>query len=162
MQEKIIINYSMISKNKRAFFDYEIVAEWTVGIVLAGHEVKSIKSGHINLSDAIVVLQGGELWVVGLDIPLYTKTSPILVPGYQPKRKRKLLITKRELAKLASRLDKPGITALALEIFIARGGFLKIKIGVGKLKRKIEKKQIIKERTIEKEMRQSIRRGQLQ
>jgi SsrA-binding protein len=91
-----------------------------------------------------------------MDIPLYAKTSPILVPGYQPKRKRKLLLTKREISKIASRLDKPGMVALALEVFIARGGFVKVKIGIGRLRKKVEKKQILKERSIEKEMRREV------
>ena len=118
----------MITKNKKAYFDYEISTDYTAGIVLAGHEVKAIKTGHINISDTIISLQKGEVRLLGMDIPLYTKTSPLLVPGYQPKRKRKLLLTKREISKIASRLDKPGMVALALEVFIARGGFIKVKI----------------------------------
>lgn len=146
----------MISKNKRAYFDYEIVADFVAGIVLAWHEVKSIKSWHINLSDAVVFLQWWEVWIMNMDVPLYAKTSPILVPWYNPKRKRKLLVSKREIAKISSLLDKSGNIALALEIFIARGGFLKVKIGIWRLKKKIEKKQILKERSIEKEMRHEI------
>ena len=99
------------------------------------------------------MIQNKELWVLGMDIPLYKKTSPILAPHYQAKQKRKLLITKRELAKIAAHMDKPGIVALALEVFIARGGFIKVKIGLGKLRKKVEKKQILKEKSIEKEMR---------
>lgn len=118
----------MITKNKKAFFDYEIATEYTAGIVLAGHEVKAIKTGHINISDTIISLQKGEVRLLGMDIPLYSKTSPILVPGYQAKRKRKLLLTHREISKIAARLDKPGMVALALEVLIARGGFIKIKL----------------------------------
>jgi SsrA-binding protein len=88
-----------------------------------------------------------------MDIPLYAKTSPLLVPHYQPKRKRKLLVNQRELAKIASAMDKPGIVALALEVFVTKSGFIKVKIGLGKLRKKIEKKQILKEKSIEKEMR---------
>jgi SsrA-binding protein len=88
-----------------------------------------------------------------MDIPLYAKTSPLLVPGYQSKRKRKLLVQKRELAKIASTMDKSGMVALALEVFTTQSGFVKVKIGLGKLRKKVEKKQILKERSIEKEMR---------
>jgi SsrA-binding protein len=91
-----------------------------------------------------------------MDIPLYTKTSPLLVPHYQPKRKRKLLVNKRELSKIASALDKAGIVALALEVFTTKSGFIKVKVGLGKLRKKIEKKQILKERSIEKEMRREM------
>jgi tmRNA-binding protein len=65
-----------------------------------------VKTSHVNITDSSILLQNGELRIFGMDIPLYTKTSPNLVPGYQSKRKRKLLITKRELAKIASQLDK--------------------------------------------------------
>ena len=143
----------LLTKNKRAYFDYEISEDYLTGIVLQWHEVKSIKSWPINIQDTAIVIQNKELWVLGMDIPLYKKTSPILAPHYQAKQKRKLLITKRELAKIAAHMDKPGIVALALEVFIARGGFIKVKIGLGKLRKKVEKKQILKEKSIEKEMR---------
>ena len=143
----------MLTKNKRAYFDYEISTDYTAGIVLAWHEVKAVKTGYVNISDTILSIQNGELRLLGMDIPLYAKTSPQLVPGYQPKRKRKLLITKRELSKIAAILDKSGMVALALEVFVTKSGFIKVKIGLGKLRRKVEKKQILKERSIEKEMR---------
>jgi SsrA-binding protein len=92
-----------------------------------------------------------------MDVPLYAKTSPLIVPHYQSKRKRKLLVNKRELSKIASALDKAGTVALALEVFTTKSGFVKIKIGLGKLRKKIEKKQILKERSIEKEMRKESR-----
>jgi SsrA-binding protein len=143
----------MLTKNKKAYFDYDFITDYTAGIMLAGHEVKAVKIGHVNITDTIISIQNGELRMLGMDIPLYAKTSPNLVPGYQPKRKRKLLVTKRELAKIASQLDKPGIVALALEVFTTKSGFIKVKIGLGKLRKKVEKKQILKERSIEKEMR---------
>jgi SsrA-binding protein len=87
-----------------------------------------------------------------MDIPLYEKTSHILVPGYQPKGKRKLLITKKELTKISAQLDKSGTIAIPLEVFVTKTGFIKIKIGIGKLMRKVEKKQILKERDIKKQM----------
>jgi SsrA-binding protein len=96
----------IVTKNKRAYFDYDIIADYSAGIILVGHEVKSIKTSHVNITDTIISIQKGELWLLGMDIPLYAKTSPNLVPGYQPKRKRKLLVTKRELSKIASQLDK--------------------------------------------------------
>jgi SsrA-binding protein len=82
----------------------------------------------VNITDTIISIQNKELRLLGMDIPLYAKTSPLLVPGYQPKRKRKLLVNKRELAKIASNMDKPGIVALALEVFTTKSGFIKVKI----------------------------------
>ncbi|HPK28040.1 MAG TPA: SsrA-binding protein, partial [Candidatus Absconditabacterales bacterium] len=80
----------IISKNRIAYHDYSFEKKYEVGIVLLGHEVKSVKIGQINIKDAIVRIQNRELWIKNMDIPLYKKTSPILAPGYQAKRDRKL------------------------------------------------------------------------
>lgn len=92
-----------------------------------------------------------------MDIPLYEKTSHIMATGYQSKGKRKLLITKKELAKIASALDNTGNTAIPLEIYITNRGLIKLKIGIAKRMRKIEKKQILKEKDIKKQMDREIK-----
>lgn len=97
----------VVSKNKRAFFDYTIEKDYLAGIVLKGFEVKAVKTSHINIQDAVVGIQNQEIWLYNMDIPLYQKTSPVLAPQYQPKAKRKLLLTKREISKIAAALDKP-------------------------------------------------------
>jgi len=143
----------IVTKNKRAYFDYEFSADYTAGIILAWHEVKSVKTSHVSIQDTIISLQKGELFVLWMNIPLYEKTSPNLAPHYQPKQKRKLLVTKKELARISSQLDKPWMTAVALEVQISDRWFIKVKIWLWRLKKKIEKKQILKERSQEKEMR---------
>ena len=143
----------VVTKNKRAYFDYEFSSDYTAGIVLAWHEVKSIKTSHVNIQDTVVSIQNWEIFILGMDVPLYSKTSPNLAPHYQPKQKRKLLLNKKELSKIAAQLDKPWMTAVALEVLITDRWFIKIKIWIGRLKKKIEKKQILKERSQEKEMR---------
>lgn len=143
----------VITKNKRAYFDYEFSSDYTAGIVLAWHEVKSIKTSHVNIQDTIISLQKWELFVLWMDIPLYEKTSLNLAPHYQPKQKRKLLVTKKELSKISSQLDKPWMAAVVLEVLISDRWFIKVKIWLWHLRKKIEKKQILKERSQEKEMR---------
>lgn len=91
----------IITKNKRAYHDYTIDKEYETGIMLHGHEVKALKSGRVNISDAHAIVLGNELWILHMDIPLYEKTSPHLVPGYDPKRRRKLLVHAKELVKIA-------------------------------------------------------------
>ncbi len=147
----------LISKNRRAYSDYQIDKEYEVGIILKWHEVKSIKASHVNIKDSIVRLDSKELWIVNMDIPLYEKTSHALVPGYQPKGKRKLLITKKELAKISAALDKSGTTIIPLEIFISTRGLIKIKIGIAKLMRKIEKKQVLKDKDTKLQMDREIK-----
>ncbi|MFA7718143.1 MAG: SsrA-binding protein SmpB [Candidatus Absconditabacterales bacterium] len=141
-----------ITKNRHAYHDYAIDKEYDVGIILKGHEVKSIKASHVNIKDSIIRIDNRELRIIGMDIPLYEKTSHVLVPGYQPKGKRKLLITKKELTKISAQLDKSGTIAIPLEVFVTKTGFIKLKIGIGKLMRKVDKKQVLKERDIKKQM----------
>ena len=142
----------LITKNRHVYHDYAVEKEFDVGIVLRWHEVKSIKGSHVNIKDAFIRIDNGELWILNMDIPLYEKTSPVLVPGYQPKGKRKLLITKKELAKISAWTDKPGYMVIPLELFITKTWFIKLKIGVAKLMRKVEKKQILKEKDTKRQM----------
>lgn len=146
-----------ITKNKRIFHDYSIDKEYDVGIVLAWHEVKSIKQGHVNIKDSFVRIEDKELRLLNMDVPLYEKTAHVLVPGYQPKGKRKLLINKKELTKISALMDKPGMTTVPLEVFVSKNQRIKIKIGIGKLMRKIEKKQVLKEKDIKKQMDREIK-----
>ena len=147
----------IISKNKIAYRDYSFEKNYELGIVLLWHEVKSIKMWQVNIRDAIVRIQNRELWVKNMDIPLYKKTSPILAPGYQAKRDRKLLVKKRELAKISALTDKSGNTIIPLKIYLNNKWFIKLEVGIGKLMRKIEKKQILKEKDIKREMDREIR-----
>ncbi len=142
----------LITKNRHTYHDYQVDKEYEVGIILKWHEVKSIKGSHVNIKDAFIRLEDKELRILNMDVPLYEKTSHALVPWYQPKGKRKLLITKKELAKISAALDKPWTTIIPLEIFIKKNWLIKLKIGVAKLMRKIEKKQILKEKDIKKQM----------
>ena len=148
----------IISTNRRAYHDYEFEKEYEVGIVLKWFEVKSIKSSQLNIKDAIVRVSNKELRIYNMDIPLYGKTSPALVPGYEAKGKRKLLITKKELAKISSKTDNTGWVIVPLEVFLTKTGLIKIKIWVGRLMKKVEKKQILKEKWIKREMDREIKK----
>ncbi len=147
----------LITKNRHAYHDYAIDKEYEVGIILKWHEVKSIKWSHVNIKDSIIRLDNKELWILNMDVPLYEKTSPIMARGYEPKSKRKLLITKKELAKISSALDKSGTIVIPLEIFINKKGLIKIKIWVGQLMRKIEKKQVLKDKDNKLQMDREIK-----
>lgn len=147
----------LITKNRSAYHDYTIEKDYEVWIVLKWHEVKSIKLGHVNIKDSIVKLDQRELWIVGMDVPLYTFTSSALVPGYQPKGRRKILITKKELTKVAAMLDKSWYVLIPLEVFLNKRGLIKLKIWIAKLMRKVEKKQILKEKDVKRQMDREIR-----
>ncbi len=147
----------LITKNKSAFHDYSIEKEYYAGLVLQWCEVKSIKTNHVNIKDSIIKLDAKELWIVWMDIPLYKKTSYNLVSGYQQKWRRKLLLNKKELAKISAALDISWNILLPLELLVTDRGRIKLKFWIARLMRKIEKKQILKEKDIKKQMDREIK-----
>lgn len=134
--------------NKKAFFNYEISERFEAGIVLTGAEVKSIKSGRINLSDSYVKIIGAELWLVNADIPRYQFDGS---ENYDSKRSRKLLIKGRELVQIDSKLKQKKLTLIPLSVYTTRGR-VKVEVGYGKGKKRYEKKAKEKERDMEREL----------
>jgi SsrA-binding protein len=147
----------LISKNKIAYRDYQFEKDYEVGIILVWHEVKSIKMWQVNIRDAMVRIQNRELWIKNMDVALYSKTNPKAVPDYKAKWDRKLLIKKNELAKVSALLDKPGNVLIPLTIYLNKKWLIKLKISIWKLMRKVEKKQVLKEKDIKKQMDRDIR-----
>jgi len=143
----------VITENKKAYFNYEILEKFEAGIVLIGQEVKSIKLGRINLAGAYVVLREEEVFLVGANIPPYQpKNAP---KNYNPKRARKLLLTKKEIKYLIGKSKQKGLTMIPLMIY-TRKGKIKIEFGLGKGKRKFDKRESIKRREIEREIKSNI------
>ena len=135
-------------KNKKAFFNYEISDPFEAGIVLTGAEVKSIKSGRINLSNAYVKIVGGELWLVGADIPRYKYDGR---ENYDAQRSRKLLVKKKELIEIESNLRQKSLTLIPLSVYTTRGK-VKIEVGYGKGRKRHEKKAREKEKDLKREL----------
>ena len=148
----------ILAKNKRAHFDYEIEQQFDCGIVLAWHEVKATKVWQVNLSDSFVRIMDNELFLLNMNIPLYTKTAQQVVPLYEPKWKRKLLITKKELTRIAAAVSKSWLTMIPLKLREAKNRRVKITIWLAKRKRKVEKKQHLKERDTARQMDKDIKR----
>ncbi|MCP6718470.1 MAG: SsrA-binding protein SmpB [Patescibacteria group bacterium] len=145
----------VITENKKAYFNYEILEKFEAGIVLIGQEVKSIKLGRINLAGAYVILREEEVFLVGANVPPYQpKNAP---KNYNSKRARKLLLTKKEIKYLIGKSRQKGLTMIPLMIY-TRKGKIKIEFGLGKGKRKIDKRESIKKREIEREIRRNIGR----
>jgi SsrA-binding protein len=135
-------------KNKKAFFNYEISDSFEAGVVLTGAEVKSIKSGRINLSDAYVKIIGGELWLVNADIPRYKYDGS---ENYDSKRSRKLLVKKNEIVAIDSKLKQKNLTLLPLSVYTTRGK-VKVEVGYGKGRKQYEKKRREKEKDLDREL----------
>lgn len=141
---------AIISENKRAYFDYEILEKYEAGIELLGQEVKSIKNGRINLSGAYVIIQKNQAWLLNADVPPYQPKN--LLSDYNPKRTRRLLLHKPEITALIGKTKEKGLTLLPLKVYIKKQK-IKVEIGLGKSKKKADKRETIRKREIGKEMR---------
>ena len=135
-------------KNKKAFFNYEISDPFEAGVVLTGAEVKSVKSGRIDLSNAYVKIINGELWLVGADIPKYRYDGS---EQYDAQRSRKLLVKKTEIEQIESSLRQKRLTLIPLSVYTTRGK-VKVEVGYGRGRKRHEKKAREKERDLDKEL----------
>lgn len=130
-------------KNRKAYFNYEIGDTFTAGLVLTGTEIKSIREGKASLTDSYCVVDNGEVWVKGMHVSEYSYGS---YNNHVARRDRKLLLSKKEIAKIEKESCDAGFTIVPLRIFISEKGFAKLVIGIGKGKKSYDKRQTIKER----------------
>lgn len=145
----------IIATNKYAFHEYEILERYEAGIVLSGQEVKSVRAGAVNLKAAYAAFSGGNLALLNASIPPYPSAGPI--PSYDPTRSRRLLLNQRELEKIRGKLEVKGLTLVALKVYTAKSR-IKVEIGLGRGKKQYEKRELLKKRSIEKELRESLKR----
>ena len=139
----------IIAENKKAYFDYEILEKFEAGIVLTGQEVKSIRSGRINLAGSYVVLDKEEVFLLNAQIPPYQpKNAP---PDYDPARARKLLLNKSEIKYLVGKAQEKRLTLIPLRVY-AKKGKIKLEFGLGKGRKKASKKELLRKRDIEREI----------
>lgn len=142
------------AKNKRAFFDYEILEKYQAGIELFGFEVKAIRNGKISLKGAFVIVKNNEAFLINaLVSPYQPKNTP---KNYDPRRKRKLLLKKEEIKSLIGKAKQQGLTIIPLSVY-NKNCKIKIEIALAKSKKKFQKKQAIKEREIEKEIKRELK-----
>jgi SsrA-binding protein len=142
-------------KNRSAYHDYYIEDKYDAGMVLAGTEVKSIRDGKVNFVDSFCVFFKGELWVRNMHIAEYrfgTTNNHLAVHD------RKLLLQKRELRKLENKLKEKGYTLVPLRIFFNEKGYAKLEIGLGKGKKNYDKRESIKQRDTQKEIKRELNR----
>jgi SsrA-binding protein len=139
-----------IAENRRAGFDYEISEKYTAGIELRGHEVKSVKSGQFQIAGARVLIRNGEAYLVNSHVPPYQqKNAPA---DYEEDRARRLLLTKSEIDELTGALRDKSKILIPLQAFL-KNGFIKIELGLGRLRKKSDKREVIKKREHQREMR---------
>lgn len=143
-----------IIENKKAYFNYQVLEKFEAGISLIGQEVKSIKLGRINLAGSYVVLKNSEVFLIGANIPPYQpKNAP---SDYNPKRSRKLLLKKSEIKHLIGKVKQKGLTLVPLKVYTKRGK-IKLEFGAAKGKKKVDKRELIKRREVEREMKRELK-----
>ena len=136
-------------RNKRATFDYEILDTWIAGIVLSGTEIKSLRLGKASLVDCYCYFHNGELYVRGMNISEYHWGT---YNNHQPRRDRKLLLSRKELNKLERASQDNGLTIVGMKLFINDRGLAKLQIGLARGRKNYDKREYIKEKDTKREM----------
>ena len=142
-------------RNKKASFEYYFVDTYTAGIVLTGTEIKSIRAGKASLVDTYCFINKGEIWLEGMNIAPYFYGS---FTNHEARRKRKLLLNKREIRRLAEDAKSPGYTIVPILVFIDQHGRAKVDIALCRGKKEYDKRQTLKEKEDRREMDRAIKR----
>jgi SsrA-binding protein len=135
--------------NKRASYEYNILQKYTAGIQLLGTEIKSVRAGNVNLSDAFGFFKDGELFIRNMHIGSFKQAS---YNNHDPMRVRKILLKKVELNKLGKKAAERGLTIIPLKMFLSETGYAKIEIAVGQGKKSFDKREDIKAKDIARDM----------
>jgi SsrA-binding protein len=141
-QEKKVDGVKHVATNRKALFNYHVEEHLEVGIALMGSEVKSLRDGKVQLLDAYAIIERGEVWLLHMHIGEYANAG---YAGHSPIRARKLLLHRKEIEKLARKVEEKGYTLIPLELYFKRGR-LKVKLGLCKGKQAYDKRASIKER----------------
>ncbi len=156
MAEKSDPNYKVIAENRRARFDYFIESDLEAGIVLTGSEVKALRTGQSNIADSYASVEGAELWLINSYIAAYKEAG---VFGHEERRRRKLLVSKRELSRLWQATGREGMTLVPLVMYFNHRGRVKLKIGVAKGKKLADKRATEAKRDWNRQKQRLLKQG---
>ncbi|GEO76042.1 SsrA-binding protein [Companilactobacillus crustorum] len=138
-----------VANNPKARHDYNILETYEAGISLTGTEIKSVRASKMNIKDGFVQARNGELWLENVNISIYDQGNMF---NHDPLRNRKLLLHKKEIRKITSSIQEKGITVVPLKVYLKQG-FAKVLIGVAEGKKQYDKRETIKKRDQEREIR---------
>jgi SsrA-binding protein len=141
-------------KNRSAYHEYFIDTKYEAGMVLLGTEVKSIRGGKVSFNDSYCLIQKGEIWIKSLHIAEYSHGN---VNNHDPVRDRKLLLQKREISKIETKLKEKGYTLIPLRMYINEKNLVKIEIGLARGKKLHDKRETIKQKDVEREMKRFLK-----
>ena len=142
---------SVLAENKKVYWNYEILERFEAGISLLGQEVKSIKTGRINIAGSYVALKEDEVYLIGANIPPYQPKNAS--PDYNPERPRKLLLKKEEIKYLLGKIKQKNLTLVPLKLYTKKRNIIKIEIAIARGKKKHDKREAIKKREAMREIR---------
>lgn len=136
-------------QNKKAGFEFEILEKFEAGILLTGSEIKAIREGGGSISEAYCVIRDGEVYVKNMNIPEYSHGA---YANHEPMRQRKLLLKKKELAKIEAKIKERGFSLVPVRLFIGTRGYAKLEIGLGRGKKKFDKRESLKAKDTKREI----------
>ena len=141
-------------KNRSAYFEYHIEDKYTAGLVLTGTEVKSLREGKANFNDSYCIIHNGEVWIRSFHISEYSHGT---VNNHDPIRERKLLLNRREIKKLESKIKEKGYALVPLRLYFNEKSLAKLEIGLGKGKKLHDKRETIKQRDTDREIKRYLK-----
>tara|TARA_B100001173_G_C15974443_1_gene541545 strand:+ start:124 stop:573 length:450 start_codon:yes stop_codon:yes gene_type:complete len=149
------MNNTIVSTNRKAYHEYHILETFEAGIQLKGSEVKSIREGNANLKQSYILINKGEAWLRGFHIAAYSNTG---YGGHELTRNRKLLLHKKEIKKIESKLAEKGLTAVPTKLYFKKS-FIKLELGLAKGKKLHDKRDTKKKRDIERDIQRAMKKG---
>jgi len=151
----------ILAENKKALFDYQILKSWESGIVLLGHEVKSIRNKQINLKEAYIIINidpkthKPQVYLINSHISKYKKAGPL--PGYDPTRTRRLLLHQKEIDSIYGKIQEKGLTLIPIKVY-TKGTKIKVEFGLGKGKKQFDKREDKKKRDISRDLKRELKK----
>ena len=136
-------NSTTVAENRKARFSYEVLDTYEAGLALTGTEVKSLREGKANIQESYASVEGGEIWLINSYLPEYLQGNRF---NHEPRRRRKLLLNKREMARLAQGVEREGMTMVPLKIYFNERGRAKLLLGLARGKKLHDKRETEKER----------------
>ena len=156
MAQKSDPNSKIIAENRRARFDYAIESDLEAGIILTGSEVKSLRTGQSNIAESYASVEGGELWLINGYIASYKQAG---VCGHEERRRRKLLVSKKELSRLWNAVGREGMTIVPMLMYFNDRGIVKLKLGIAKGKKLADKRATEAKRDWDRQKQRLLKQG---
>jgi SsrA-binding protein len=149
-------NSKVAAENRKARFNYEVIDTLETGLVLSGTEVKSLRGGHANIQESYASFEGGEIWLINSYLPEYLQANRF---NHEPRRRRKLLVSKREMARLSQSIEREGMTLVPLKIYFNDRGRAKLLLAIARGKKLHDKRETEKQRDWNREKGRLLKQG---